>query len=255
MKILAIGDVVGPASIEYLAHRLGKMRDKFALDLIAVNGENASVGNGLSRADAEALLSAGADVITTGNHVWQKFDLRDYLDDSPYIVRPANYPPDNPGSGSTIIDAAGRRILVMNVAGIVYGEPLADPFDAVEGMLRQNEGRYDVSILDIHAETTSEKRAIATFFDGRINIVWGTHTHVQTSDAQILPGGTAFITDLGMTGPKDSILGVKSELIIRKLRTHMPVKFEIAGGDIRGEGAIFTLGADLRPVAAESIRF
>lgn len=255
MKILAIGDVVGPASIEYLAHRLGKMRDKFALDLIAVNGENASVGNGLSRADAEALLSAGADVITTGNHVWQKFDLRDYLDDSPYIVRPANYPPDNPGSGSTIIDAAGRRILVMNVAGIVYGEPLADPFDAVEGMLRQNEGRYDVSILDIHAETTSEKRAISTFFDGRINIVWGTHTHVQTSDAQILPGGTAFITDLGMTGPKDSILGVKSELIIRKLRTHMPVKFEIAGGDIRGEGAIFTLGADLRPVAAESIRF
>lgn len=255
MKILAIGDVVGPAAIEYLSERLWKMRDKFALDLIAVNGENASIGNGLSRADAEALLAAGADVITTGNHVWQKFDLRDYLDDSPYIVRPANYPAANPGSGSTIIDAAGRRVLVMNVAGVVYGEPLADPFEAVEHMLKYNEGRYDLSVLDIHAETTSEKMALARYFDGRINVIWGTHTHVQTSDAQILPGGTAFITDLGMTGPKDSILGVKSELIIRKLRTHMPVKFEIAGGEVRGEGAIFTLDGSFKAVSAEAIRF
>ena len=255
MKILAIGDVVGPAAIEYLAHRLGGMRQKFALDLIVVNGENASIGNGLSRADAEALLAAGADVITTGNHVWQKFDLRDFLDDSPYIVRPANYPSANPGVGSTVIDAAGRRVLVMNVAGVVYGEPLADPFDAVEGMLARNEGKYDISVLDVHAETTSEKQAIARVFDGRINVIWGTHTHVQTSDARILPGGTAYITDLGMTGPKESILGVKSELIIRKLRTHMPVKFEVAGGEVRGEGAIFTLDGNGKAVSAECLRF
>ena len=256
MKILAIGDVVGPASINYLARRLGVYRTANGVDLVVVNGENAATGNGLTRADADALLDAGADVITTGNHVWKWREIRDYLDESPFVVRPANYPAACPGSGCTLIDAVGKRILVMNVSGVVYLDALADPFDAVEKMLADNAGKYDAAVLDVHAEATSEKAAIARYFDGRIDCVWGTHTHVQTSDARILPRGTGFITDLGMTGPVESILGVTSEIIITKFRTHMPVKFSVPDGEIRAYGALFTLDRDLkRAVEVKAVSF
>lgn len=241
MKILAIGDVVGPAAIEYMSTRLRNYISSGRISLTLVNGENASVGNGLSRQDAEAILDAGADVITGGNHIWQKKDLRDFLDTSERIIRPANYPSQNPGNGYTIIDADGYRVLVMNVMGVVYGEPLADPFETVERILKREEGNYDIATLDIHAETTSEKYALARYFDGRINIIYGTHTHIPTADEQILKGGSGYITDLGMTGPHDSILGVKSECIIHKLTTKLPTRFEIAEGDIRVNGALFEL--------------
>ena len=241
MKILAIGDVVGPAAIEYMASRLRNFVSREGISLTLVNGENASVGNGLSRQDAEAILDAGADVITGGNHIWQKKDLRDFLDTSSRIIRPANYPSANPGNGYTIADADGYRVLVMNVMGVIYGDPLADPFETVERILSREEGNYDIATLDIHAETTSEKYALARYFDGRISVIYGTHTHIPTADEQVLPKGSGYITDLGMTGPHDSILGVKSECIIHKLTTKLPTRFEVAENDLRVNAALFEL--------------
>ncbi len=241
MKILAIGDVVGPAAIEYMSKKLRNFVSAEKVSLTLVNGENASIGNGLSRADAEAILDAGADVITGGNHIWQKKDLREFLDTSQCIIRPANYPSTNPGSGYTVADADGYKVLVMNVMGVIYGDPLADPFETVERILKREEGNYDIATLDIHAETTSEKYALARYFDGRINVIYGTHTHIPTADEQVLPRGSGYITDLGMTGPHDSILGVKSECIIHKLTTKLPTRFEIAENDLRVNGALFEL--------------
>ena len=253
MKILAIGDVVGSASIEYLARKLGAYRAANGVDLICVNGENATQGHGIVRSDADALFRAGADVITTGNHVWKWREIREYMDEVPTIIRPANYPDACPGSGCVIVDAAGARTLVMNVSGLVYMDTLSDPFDAVEKMLRDNAGRYDLAVLDVHAEATSEKAAIARAFDGRIACVWGTHTHVQTNDARILPRGTGFITDLGMTGPVDSILGIDCGVIINKFRTRMPVKFTVPAGEISASGALFTLDRSFRAVSVEAV--
>ena len=248
MKILAIGDVVGPAAIDYLSHVLRKFVSFEGVSLVLVNGENASTGNGLSSSDAKALLSAGADVITSGNHIWHKKDIRDFLDSESRIIRPANYPSCNPGSGHTIITIDGWRVLVMNVMGVIFTEPLADPFETVEKILEKEKNKYDFSVLDIHAEATSEKLALAKYFDGRINVIYGTHTHVATADEQILPGGTGYITDLGMSGPHDGILGVKTECIIRKLTTKLPTHFETAENDIKVNGALFVLDTSANKV-------
>ncbi len=250
MKILAIGDLVGPNSIVYLNSVLRNYISQNNISLAVVNAENASVGNGLCREDAQAVLDAGADVITTGNHIWQKKDIYDFLDSCERIVRPANYPSQNPGTGCVIINAEGYRFLVMNVMGTVYTESLESPFDAVERMLTRNEGAYDFSILDIHAETTSEKIALARYFDGRINVIYGTHTHVTTADEQVLPGGTGYITDLGMSGPANGVLGVKTECILRRLTTKMPTRFEIADGEIEINGTVFDIDTNTKRVVS-----
>ena len=240
-----MGDVVGPAAVDALSRRLWDLRKKYGADFVVTNGENAAVGNGLDTAGAKSLLFSGTDVITSGNHIWQKNELRGFLDESPQIVRPANYPASCPGAGYTIReDGAGYRYLVMNVQGNVFMEPLDDPFTAVERILEREAGRYDLSVLDIHAEATSEKYALARYFDGRVSIIFGTHTHVQTADAQVFPGGTGYITDLGMTGPDDSILGVRSDIIIEKFRTKLPVRFQFADGPITLHGALFTVDRD-----------
>ena len=241
MRILAVGDIVGPLGVEYLSKKLRNYISAQRIDLTLVNGENASVGNGLSRADAESILDAGADVITGGNHIWQKKDLRDFLDESERIVRPCNYPGANAGNGYTIANVNGYRVLVINVMGIVFSDPLDCPFNAVERILQREEGSYDFATLDIHAETTSEKYALARYFDGRINCIYGTHTHIPTADEQILPGGSGFITDIGMTGAHDGILGVKTECIIHKLTTKLPTRFELAENDVRLNGVLFDL--------------
>ncbi len=243
-NILAIGDVVGPAAVEALEHRLYGIRARHTAHFTVVNGENAAIGNGLDVASAKSLLYAGADVLTTGNHVWQKREIYDFLRDSDRVIRPANYPSAAPGAGYTLYNADGVRILVMNVMGCIYMEPLDDPFVAVERILDREKGHYDISVLDIHAEATGEKLALAKYFDGRISVIFGTHTHVQTADACILKGGTGYITDLGMTGPIDSILGVKNEIIIEKLRTKLPRRFEIAEGPLRLCGAVFTVDTE-----------
>ena len=239
MRILALGDMVSPRSVEGLKTKLWSYRKEEKIDFTVANGENASKGNGLEADAAMQLIDYGVDVITGGNHIWQKNSLRPFLDSSKNIIRPLNFPGQCAGQGYTLLDCNGLRILVMNVSGTVYMESLNCPFEAVEKCLNANKGTYDISLLDIHAEATGEKYAIARCFDGRINGIFGTHTHVQTADEQILPGGTAYITDLGMCGPINSILGVKNEIIIEKMRTKMPARFEFGDGEIEYNGVIF----------------
>ena len=243
-KILAIGDVVGPAAAKALCSRLPALCSELGASFVALNGENACVGNGLDAATAKMLLGAGTDVITSGNHIWHKREIKQFLEDCPALIRPVNYPPLCPGHGSVIVERAGKRVLVINALGTVYMDPLDSPFDAIERVLERERGRYDFAVLDIHAEATSEKLAIAHCFDGRINVIFGTHTHVQTADECVLPRGTGYITDLGMTGPKVSVLGIRPDIIIEKFRTRMPVRFELADGPLELQGALFSLDPD-----------
>lgn len=241
-KILALGDVVGQGAVEYLNKNLRKKIFEYGADFTVINAENAAVGNGLDASSAKALLGAGADVLTSGNHIYKHSSLHSFLEESPYLIRPMNYPSECPGNGYTVFKAGGLRILVMNVLGNAYSsDTLGCPFEAVERALKRENGGYDLAVLDIHAETTSEKAAIARHFDGRISAVFGTHTHVQTADARILPKGTGFITDLGMCGPDESILGVEPRCIINKMRMHMPQRFIVAEGNITATGALFEI--------------
>ena len=252
-KILALGDVVGPGAVEYLEKNLRKKISEYGADLTLVNAENAAVGNGLDKASATAILDAGADVLTSGNHIYRHSSLHSFLEDSPYIIRPMNYPSECPGNGYTVFKSCGLRILIMNVMGNTYSsETLGCPFEAVERVLKREEESYDIAVLDIHAEATSEKAALARYFDGRISAVYGTHTHVQTADARILPLGTGFITDLGMCGPDDSILGVEPRCIINKMRLHMPQRFNVPTGSITATGALFEI--DLNTKKAISVK-
>lgn len=241
MKILAIGDVVGVAAAEFLEANLWKIRSMLSADFVAANCENVCEIHGLSSEHAELLLRGGVDVITSGNHIWSRRDIYSVLDDNNHVLRPANYPSGNPGRGHTILDAQGYRILCINVQGTVFFEPLANPFLTVEKILRDEEGRYDFAVLDIHAEATSEKIAVSLYFDGRISAVWGTHTHVQTADEKILPLGTGYITDLGMTGPENGILGAEKDPVIAKFLTNMPQRFAVASGETVVCGALFDI--------------
>lgn len=242
MKILAIGDIVGTRAIEYLSKKLRAIKAQYQIDFVIANGENASEIHGLSAAHADEIFDSGVDFITLGNHTWSKFDLYSYLDDNQNkIIRPANYPGENPGCGYATVNINGYKVLIMNVMGQAFMEAVGDPFDSVEYILAREEGEYDLSILDIHAEATSEKYAIARVFDGKIDVMFGTHTHVPTSDMQILPNGSAYVTDLGMTGPTNGILGTDSARVIRKMRSHLPTQFIVANGDIEAQAVIFEL--------------
>ncbi len=251
MKILALGDVVGSASVDHLGKNLRRFISQNGIDFTVVNGENSARANGIDPPAAEALLDAGADVITTGNHVFRINAVYDYLDDSERVIRPANYSGECPGRGYTIIDGFHGRILVANLTGISFMDGGDNPFNSMDAILRRESGNYDISILDIHAESTSEKAAIARYFDGRIDVVFGTHTHVQTNDPRVLPKGTLFLTDLGMCGPEDSILGVISERVIDRLRLHLPRKFDYAQSPVSAQGAIF----DTQARTVELVRF
>lgn len=250
MKILAIGDVVGARSIEYLNARLWKYREANRVDFVVANGENASDIHGISAPDARSLLDAGADLITLGNHTYGRRDICTLLSDSERIIRPANYPPMAPGGGYTLLRIGGYRLLCINVLGTALMESLACPFQTVDRILEREAGNYDISLMDIHAEATSEKIALARYFDGRITMMFGTHTHVQTADEQILPGGSGYITDLGMTGPVGGVIGTDSEAVIEKFRTKMPVRFRVADGEISAHGALFTLSDDTLAVTS-----
>lgn len=244
MKILTIGDITGVRSIEYLQKRLWGVRQQFGADVVIANGENVSDIRGISAADAQSLLDCGIDLLTTGNHVWGKFDIGSFLDSSPSILRPANFPPSCPGVGSTVLRVGGWRLLCINVMGVVYMDALDSPFDMVDKILERERGKYDFALLDIHAEATSEKLALAHYFDGRINVIFGTHTHVPTADEQILPRGTGYITDLGMTGPVGGIIGTETQCVIRRFRTKMPQRFAVAEGEIKAHAALFELDTD-----------
>lgn len=256
MNILALGDIVGNDIISYIKRRLPQVKSEHHIDFTVANGENATAIKGLSREDAEAIFDSGVDFITGGNHIFGKRSLYSMLDSDRRIIRPANYPGRVPGEGCRIVDVNSRRILCMNVSGLVYMEPLACPFETVEKMLDREKGRYDLALLDIHAEATSEKYALARYFDGRIAIIFGTHTHVATADEQILPGGSAYITDLGMCGAKNGIIGAEPSAVIEKLRDHTPTAFTPAGAPFCANGAVFEIDdSTYRPVAVKRITF
>ena len=242
MNILAIGDIVGTRAIEYLRCNLWSIRDKYKIDFVIANGENASEIHGLSARHAEEILDSGVDLITMGNHTWGKRDIYSFLDDNPdKIIRPVNYPGSAPGCGYSIVDVQGFRLLCINAQGQAFMDAIGDPFDAIDLVLAREEGEYDISILDFHAEATSEKYTAGRIFDGKINMIFGTHTHVQTADEQILPEGSAYITDVGMTGPTNGILGTDSERVIYKTRSHLPTQFIVADGEIRANAVLFSL--------------
>ncbi len=242
MKILVIGDVTSPAGAEHLAKNLWKFRAERGIDFCVVNGENASFITGISAAIAEKLLRGGADCITGGNHTMHNKAAYTFLDETAEMVRPLNFGDGAPGRGYTLLDCNGYRMLVMNAMGNIHIDPVLDsPFAAVDRALRECEGRYDFSILDIHAEATGEKVAIGYAYDGKINVVFGTHTHVQTADGRILPNGTGYITDVGMCGESGGVLGMDAERVVERMRTHLPHSFKASGGVCVADGVIFTL--------------
>jgi metallophosphoesterase (TIGR00282 family) len=239
MNILTIGDVVGSIGCNFLRSHLPSIKKMKAVDLVIVNGENSANGNGLTPASAQFLFDSGVDVITTGNHCFRRRESYDLYDSCETLLRPANYPSSVPGRGFCVVDKGRVQVGVINLMGVVYLESMDSPFDCVDRILAQ--GMPKITLVDFHAEATGEKRALGYYLDGRVSAVFGTHTHVQTADECILPKGTGYMTDLGMTGPIHSVLGVKPEIIIQKMRTKMPARFDIAEGDCRIDGAIFTI--------------
>lgn len=257
MKILMVGDVTDPAGVQYLKEHLWEERRRRGIDFVAVNAENASFIGGADQTLAELLLEAGADVLTGGNHTMQRLSVHAFLENDGRMLRPLNYPAAVAGRGYTILDAQGYRMLVLNAMGTVHMEPTLDnPFYAIDRILDREAGHYDFAMLDFHAEAAGEKGAIAHYFDGRIQIIAGTHTHVPTADLQIMPKGTGFVTDLGMCGPTGGVLGIDAQVIIERSMLHLPKKYEAAQGPVFADGVIFTLDTSSKKVtSAERIRF
>ena len=241
MRILALGDVVGIGAINYLQKHLWEIREREKIDFVIANGENASEIRGLCAKDAHALLDTGIDVITLGNHAFGMRDIYSVLEDEERIIRPANYPPRAPGAGYVITEVQGFRILCINISGRVYLDPLASPFDTVDRILEREACNYDLAIMDIHAEATSEKLALGYYFDGKVQMMFGTHTHVPTADERILPKGSAYVTDLGMCGPTEGILGTDRDAVIDRFRFMMPTRFSVAAGPVEAMGVIYDI--------------
>jgi 2',3'-cyclic-nucleotide 2'-phosphodiesterase len=235
--------------------RLPGLRDELGADFCVVNGENVANGVGITPRLAERLLAAGADVITLGNHVWRRPEIGPYLTESERVVRPANLWSGAPGRGLAVAPAAdGTPVAVINVLGSLFLDPAASMFEVIDGLVDEARRATPVVVVDVHAEATSEKVALARWLDGRVTAVLGTHTHVQTADARIQPGGTAAISDVGMTGPHDSVIGVKAELAIQRMRTGIPVRFETAEGDVRIEGVLVECDSDGRATSIQPVR-
>ena len=241
MKILLLGDIVGTRTVDYLQKNLWSLRKENKIDMVIANGENATEIMGLSPSDAETLFASGVDVITGGNHIFHNRAIYTMLDDSKYLLRPINFSSKAPGNGECIFDCNGYRVLVVNLIGMMGMEYSQNPFDAADNVLRRNDGRYDFAIFDFHAEATAEKQALGYYLAGRAAAVFGTHTHVQTADECVLDGGTAYITDLGMCGPKNGVLGTDKDVIIKRFTTGLPQKFTVANGEISLSGAIVTV--------------
>ena len=245
LRILFIADVVGAPGRGALDARLKSLRTEFKIDVCVVNGENAADGVGITPRLADQLLAMGADAITLGNHAFRRHEIGTYLDASDRVVRPANTSTSTPGRGLAIVPAGnGSRLAVINVLGSLFLHPATSMFELIDDLVEEARRETPLVLVDAHAEATSEKVALARWLDGRVTAVVGTHTHVQTSDAGVLPRGTAFITDAGMTGPHDSVIGVESELAIRRMRTGLPVRFETAQGGVRIEGALIECDAE-----------
>ena len=235
--------------------RLRGLRDELGVSFCVLNGENVADGVGITPKLAERLLAAGADVITLGNHTWRRREINPYLSGSERVLRPANFSRSAPGRGLSVSAAPdGEKVAVINVLGSLFLTVTTDLWEVIDSLVDEARAQADVIVVDVHAEATSEKIALARWLDGRVTAVLGTHTHVQTADARIQPGGTAAMTDVGMTGPHDSVIGVKAELAIHRMRTGMPVRFEPADGGVRIEGAVIDCDASGRAIAIEPVR-
>ena len=231
------------------------MRDELQADFCVVNGENAADGAGLTPKLADKILAAGADVITLGNHVWRRPEIAPYLESSERVIRPGNLSIHTPGRAVAVAPARdGAPVAVLNLMGSLFLSVARGPFEVVDELVEEARSQAEVVIVDFHAEATSEKIAMARWLDGRVTAVVGTHTHVQTNDARVLPGGTAAITDAGMTGPHDSVIGVEADLAIQRMRTGLPVRFKPAEGDVRIEGVLVECEADGRARSCEPVR-
>ncbi len=239
MNILVIGDVVGDRGTDAVLDNLEKLKTKYDADFCIVNGENACSANGISRKKAEMLLAAGADVITLGNHTFRQKDAYTILAHNERVIRPINYPPETVGKGFVVVEKNGVKILVANALGRVYLENVDCPFRALKDALENCNA--NIKIVDFHAEATSEKRAMGFYLDGVASVVFGTHTHVQTSDAQVLPHGTGYLTDVGMSGPHHSCLGVDKSIVIDRFVKCAPARFEFSDSPARIDGAVFTV--------------
>ena len=242
MNILFIGDIVGRTGRQVMAARVHRLIDRHQIDLVVANGENAAAGFGLTMDIVRELFDLGVDAITSGNHIWDKKEIYEFLGGEPRLLRPANYPPGLPGRGSGIFStSAGLKVGVINLEGRVFMSNLECPFRTADRLVEDLSRRTSIILVDFHAEATSEKTALGCYLDGRVSAIVGTHTHVQTADERILPGGTAYLTDAGMTGSRDSVIGIRKELAIERFLTQLPVRFEVAKRAPVLNGIVFTI--------------
>lgn len=240
MKILAIGDVVGSVGCRFLREKLPPLKKAERIDLVVANGENSADGNGITPASADFLFASGVDVITGGNHSFRRKECYSLYDESPFLLRPANYPEGTtPGKGWAVYDFGRIQVGVINLMGCMFMESLDSPFDTADRLIKQLGTK--ITIVDFHAEATAEKLALAYYLDGRVSAVFGTHTHVQTADEKIFTGGLGYVTDVGMTGPVDSVLGVRPELAVKKFREKLPVRFDLASGKCRMDCLLYDI--------------
>ena len=240
MRLLFLGDVVGQESCDLILKKLPEFKRKNSIDVCIINGENSSQTNNATPSSIERLLDSGADFITLGNHAFRRYEIMDYLEGDVPVARPYNYPSGAPGKGVGIIDKGRYRVAVINMLGTAFMEPLGNPFAEIDKALCEAEG-CKIIIVDFHAEATGEKKALGYYVDGRVSAFVGTHTHIPTADEQILPEGTAYITDVGMCGPEKSVLGVEPDIAIKKFKSNLPVRFESAKSEIALNGVIICI--------------
>ncbi len=252
MRALLVGDVVGGVGLRALLERLPELREAHRPDVVVVNAENAAAGAGTSPRQAHDLLEAGVDVLTGGNHTLRKREIYPVLASEPRVLRPANIAVSAPGSGSVTVETAAGPVSVVNVMGAVFMTAAQSPFAVIDALVEEARRGADVVLVDVHAEATSEKIALGWHLDGRVSAVVGTHTHVQTADARVLPKGTAYLTDLGMTGPHDSVIGVRTDLILQRFITGSPGRFEPADDNVLVQGAVVDVGPGGRATSIET---
>ena len=250
LNLLFVADVNGAPGMRAIERLLPRVREELEVDFCVTNGENAADGLGITSQLAEKILASGADVVTLGNHTWRRKEVMPYLAETDRVIRPANLSKHSPGRGMTIVES----VAVINLLGQLFLAPPLGPWEVIDELVAEARQTTPVILVDFHGEATSEKVAMAAYLDGKVTAVLGTHTHIQTNDARVLPGGTAAITDAGMTGPHDSVIGVVTELAVEQMRTGVPVRFRTAAGGVRLEGVLVECGEDGRATGCELVR-
>ncbi|MGI6485232.1 MAG: TIGR00282 family metallophosphoesterase [Tepidanaerobacteraceae bacterium] len=253
MRLLIIGDIVGRPGRTIVQEKVSYLRRNFSIDYVIANAENAAGGNGITEKIKQDLLISGIDFLTMGNHIWDNKDVFNFIDEEQRMIRPANYPEKAPGKGYQLVELENGTVIgIVNLSGRVFMNPLDCPFRTADVIIEKIKPLTKIIVVDFHAEASSEKVAMGWYLDGRVSIVAGTHTHIQTADERILPKGTAYITDVGMTGPRDSVLGIKKELVIQKFLSQRPVRFEVAKGSQQLNGIVVEV--DVSSGKAKSIK-